>query len=165
MSSLNVTEEPRYSMRCSQDEDHCFQYINGEKGSEFYRYKQESMVGQSSCKKANKTSSLPVVNTLLCRHCRGLLTSRCDTYVRCGPEHDACFTIISKTRYGSHTSTEILHGCTHPSICEARNTSRTYESKTLQQTKICRIPGKNNVPPPPEILCVLLCFMLLLQLV
>ncbi|XP_056400721.1 phospholipase A2 inhibitor and Ly6/PLAUR domain-containing protein-like [Hyla sarda] len=265
--------KPTYAMKCTGDETYCFEFTDRRKSNGYlagcasYRYcyvipligafyDSHSTTSKTSCSRANRTSSLPVVNSLLCQKCRGSVDIKCEQYETCSTEYDACVTSISKTTYGGEktielskrcgyssecnkagiiataqksisknttccytdhcispiptfpleseeanglicescflkeygscsgknhiacsgnatqciaytqkvvketfTSREVLHGCTHPSICDSGNINVTYDQTTIQETKICSIPAKSCVHPP-NILCAAIMFMI-----
>ncbi|XP_069802782.1 uncharacterized protein [Dendropsophus ebraccatus] len=260
---LETKFEPTYAMKCTGDEEYCFEFTSNKAPNvymagcasywycylipligEFYLNNAKLKVVQT-CTKANRTSSLPVVNSLLCWQCQGSINIKCEHYAVCSAENVACVTVISETSYGGKTTTqlmkrcgystecnstgiittaqgrisrnttccysdncisptptlpsennetnglicdscylkdhgsctgrdginctgnatqcisytqkviegtftssEILHGCAHPSICDSGNINVTYGDKILQETKICSIPAKSSVHPP-----------------
>ncbi|XP_056400717.1 urokinase plasminogen activator surface receptor-like [Hyla sarda] len=272
---LKEKENPTYAMKCSGDETHCFAFTSeGRKTKEYMAgcasfqychvihliraFYDDNVLNFSPtvCRKADGTSSLPVVNSLLCWQCQGSVDRKCEQYVICSNEYDACVTTISKTSYGGEKTRElskrcgyssecdsagiittaqksisknttccytdhcispmptfpleseeanglncescyfkeygscsgkdriactgnatqciaytqkvvkgtfkrreVLHGCTHPSICESGNINVTYDQTTLEETKICSIPAKSSVHPP-NILCVYVMFLI-----
>ncbi|XP_069804369.1 uncharacterized protein [Dendropsophus ebraccatus] len=267
----NTKFEATYAMKCTGDEEYCFELTNSKEYmagcasywycylipfiGEFYHI-YFNLFAVQTCTKANRTSYLPVVNSLLCWQCQGSVDIKCEQYAVCSAENDACVTVISKTSYGgktttqlmkrcgfslecnragiitttqgsisrnttccysdncisptptlpsennetnglicdscyvkdnaictgkdhinctgnatqcisytekviegSFTSSEILHGCAHPSICDSGNINVTYDRKILQETKICRNCAKSNIHPP-NILCASIMLMI-----
>ncbi|XP_069804362.1 phospholipase A2 inhibitor and Ly6/PLAUR domain-containing protein-like isoform X2 [Dendropsophus ebraccatus] len=237
---LDGKYKPTYAMKCTGDEEYCFNFTSRRKGKEF----------MTGC------ASSWYLNSLLCWQCQGSVDHLCEQYEMCSTKYDACVTTVSKTSYGgktniqllkrcgfssecnstgtitttqgsisrnttccyaddcfsptptlppassetnghicescyikdhgsctgrdrvactgiatqcisytkkliegAFTSREIFHGCAHPSICHGENISVTYNHRTLEETKMCRIPAKSSVQLP-NILCASIMLML-----
>ncbi|XP_056399900.1 uncharacterized protein LOC130294310 [Hyla sarda] len=274
-SFLEMKYKPTSAMKCTGDETYCFEFTNDRYSKqyiigcasfsycvirlligEFYHDDPNSLFAQTSCSKANRTSYLPVVNSLLCWQCRGSANQKCEQYAMCSATNDVCVTILSKkitygvnskmqllrrcgfssecniagiittaqksisknttccytdhcispmptlpteneetnghicescylkeygrcsgedhiactgnatqcisyteqVTDGNFTSREVLHGCTHPSICDGGNIKVTYDHKIIQETKICKISSKSS-KYFPNILSAFVIFM------
>ncbi|XP_075462798.1 uncharacterized protein LOC142498173 [Ascaphus truei] len=108
---------PNSAMKCTGAETFCFDYTNGLSFGQIlgcasmsycmaYSFigdvkLQEYTNPRASCTKSNQTSSLPVVNYLLCYECHRLMGRRCNPNpTLCSPDQDACLSILTQTTYG-----------------------------------------------------------------
>ncbi|XP_040271819.1 uncharacterized protein LOC120987316 [Bufo bufo] len=89
-------------------------------------------------------------NGHICENCYIKEQDRCVArdHIACTGNATRCISYTEETTEGLYRSKEILHGCTHPSICDSKNVTVTHDDRTLQETKICGPPGRSSVHPP-----------------
>ncbi|XP_071968996.1 uncharacterized protein [Engystomops pustulosus] len=123
-SFLGDDYEPGHAMKCSGDEDQCFQF-------------------------RSEKSQQPV-NMLLCNQCHGSIHTQCENYTTCGPEHDACVTVILKsTRAGGKIVLEMMKRCGFSLECETAGTITSTLMISSRNTSCCYTD--NCISPIPDV--------------
>ncbi|XP_056399901.1 phospholipase A2 inhibitor and Ly6/PLAUR domain-containing protein-like [Hyla sarda] len=100
-------------------------------------------------------------NGLICESCYLKEYGSCSgkDHIACTGNATQCIYYTERVKDGNFTSREVLHGCTHPSLCENEDITVTYDDKIIQENKLCRIPSKSS-KHLPNILCAIVLFVM-----
>ncbi|XP_056397644.1 uncharacterized protein LOC130293185 isoform X3 [Hyla sarda] len=147
-----------YAIKCTEYEEFCFLYATAKKPqvytigcasisycqllhliNKYYHYIPNSQYAYTTCSRAHLTSSLPVVNSLLCWHCRGSVDLKCEVFAKCSAENDACVTIFTKTSYGigGKTEMQLFKRCGFSSECNKAGIITTAQKSISKNTTCC----------------------------
>ncbi|XP_071968993.1 uncharacterized protein [Engystomops pustulosus] len=87
---------------------------------------------------------------LRCKQCSGSIHMKCERYAICGPEHDACVTVILKsTRAEGRIFMEMMKRCGFSSECKTAGTITSTLMISSRNTSCCYTD--NCISPIPDV--------------